>query len=54
MSEPTNHQEPSRPREPEVPVIDDPKPDVPKSPEMPPPVPDPPEIIGVGSGSERG
>ena len=49
MLEPTNHREPNRPREPEVPVIDDPKPDAPTIPEMPPPVPDPPEIIGSGS-----
>ena len=52
MLEPTNHRDPGRPREPEVPVIDDPEPAEPQTPEMPPPVPDPPEVIGWGYGSE--
>jgi hypothetical protein len=43
------------PRQPEVPVIDDPatEPGEPKIPEMPPPVPDPPEVVGFGYGSEE-
>ena len=40
------------PRQPEVPVIDDPaEPGEPKIPEMPPPVPDPPEVVARGRGS---
>lgn len=55
MLEPTNHREPNRPREPELPVVEDPiDPGEPKIPEMPPPVPDPPEVVGVGYGSEEG
>ena len=54
MIEPMNRREPNRPREPELPVVEDPadrgEPDVP---ETPPPVPDPPEIVGVGYGSEE-
>jgi hypothetical protein len=43
-----------QPREPEVPVIDDPaEPVEPKVPDMPPPVPDPPEIVGLGYGPEE-
>jgi hypothetical protein len=42
------------PRQPEVPVIDDPvEPGEPKVPDMPPPVPDPPEVVGLGYGSEE-
>ena len=41
MLEPTNHREPNKPREPELPVIEDPvEPGEPKIPEMPPPVED--------------
>src|SRR5690242_10859680 len=55
MLEPTNHRDPNKPREPELPVVEDPvDPGEPKIPEMPPPVPDPPEIVGVGYGSEEG
>lgn len=39
------HRDPSKPREPEVPVIDDPPPREPQIPEMPPPVPDPPDVV---------
>lgn len=40
------------PRQPEIPVIDDPaEPGAPKTPEMPPPVPDPPEVVGRGYGA---
>ena len=53
MLDATNHREPGKPREPEVPVIDDPaEPAEPKPADLPPPVPDPPEIIGFRSGSE--
>jgi hypothetical protein len=35
------------PREPEIPVIDDPaEPAPPKPADLPPPVPDPPEVVG--------
>jgi hypothetical protein len=43
--QPTNHRDPSRPREPEIPVIEDPVPAEPKTPDMPPPVPDPPDVV---------
>jgi hypothetical protein len=33
------------PRQPEVPVIDDPQPSQPKPPDLPPPVPDPPDVV---------
>ncbi len=39
------HRDPGKPREPEVPVIDDPPPREPQVPEMPPPVPDPPDVV---------
>ena len=55
MLEPTNHREPNRPREPELPVDrGSAEPGEPKIPEMPPPVPDPPEIVGsrLASASE--
>ena len=45
MGKPTSHRDPSGPREPEVPVINDPEPNEPKIPEMPPPVPSPPDVI---------
>jgi hypothetical protein len=47
------HREPGGPREPELPVIEDPDTTEPRPPEMPPPVPDPPEIIGGGSPPRR-
>ena len=50
MSEPMSHRDPTTPRQPEIPVIDDPQPDEPKTPEMPPPVPDPPEVVAARSG----
>ena len=54
MLEPTNHREPKGPREPELPVIEDPiDPGEPKVPDMPPPVPDPPEVVGLGCGFEE-
>jgi hypothetical protein len=43
------------PREPEIPVIDDPaEPVAPKPADLPPPTPDPPEIVDRGrSGARR-
>jgi hypothetical protein len=46
MRDATQHRDPNQPRQPEVPVIDDPPPVEPKVPEMPPPVPDPPDVVG--------
>jgi hypothetical protein len=41
------------PRQPEVPVIDDPpEPAPPKAPDLPPPVPDPPDVVASWYGSE--
>lgn len=51
MIDPTKN-EPGAPRQPEIPVIDDPaEPVAPKPADLPPPMPDPPEIIGRGRGS---
>jgi hypothetical protein len=42
------------PREPEIPVIDDPaEPVAPKPADLPPPTPDPPDIVAQGRGSAR-
>jgi hypothetical protein len=54
MIDPGTRQPGGTPREPEIPVIDDPaEPVAPKPADLPPPVPDPPEIIGRGSGAKR-
>jgi len=42
-----------QPRQPEVPVIDDPQPAEPKVPDLPPPVPDPPDVVARRYGSEE-
>jgi hypothetical protein len=36
------------PRQPEVPVIEDPPATEPKVPDLPPPVPDPPDVVAGG------
>lgn len=55
MIEPGKREPGGSPREPEIPVIDDPaEPAAPKPADLPPPVPDPPEIVARGSGAERG
>jgi hypothetical protein len=54
MIDPGNMEPGNAPREPEIPVIDDPaEPAAPKPADLPPPTPDPPEIIGGGRGGDR-
>lgn len=47
MNDPAKGEPGGAPRQPEIPVIDDPaEPVAPKPADLPPPVPDPPEVIG--------
>jgi hypothetical protein len=49
MIDPGKREPGGSPREPEIPVIDDPaEPVAPKPADLPPPAPDPPEIVGRG------
>jgi hypothetical protein len=46
---PPSKRDGGQPRQPEVPVIDDPvEPAEPKVPDIPPPVPDPPDVVARG------
>jgi hypothetical protein len=54
MIDPGKREPLGTPREPEIPVIDDPaEPVAPKPADLPPPVPNPPEVIARELGVER-